>query len=74
MSDTMKKEFTVNGMSCGGCVQSVTKAIARLPGVRNVDVSLEKKAATVEYDDAIVEPAAIIAAIEAAGFDAAANS
>ena len=70
MTDTTKKEFTVNGMSCGGCVQSVTKAIARLPGVRNVDVSLEKKAATVEYDDATVEAAAIIAAIEAAGFEA----
>jgi len=71
MTDTTKKEFTVSGMSCGGCVQSVTKAIARLPGVRNVDVSLDKKAATVEYDDATIEPAAIIAAIEAAGFEAA---
>ena len=70
MTDTTKKEFTVNGMSCGGCVQSVTKAIARLPGVRNDDVSLEKKAATVECDDATVEAAAIIAAIEAAGFEA----
>ncbi len=46
MTGTTTKEFTVGGMSCGGCVQSVTKAIARLPGVRNVDVSLEKKAAT----------------------------
>jgi copper chaperone len=73
MTDTTKKEFAVGGMSCGGCVQSVTKAIARLPGVRNVDVSLEKKAATVEYDDATVEPAAIIAAIESAGFEAAAR-
>ena len=73
MTDTTKKEFAVDGMSCGGCVQSVTKAIARLPGVRNVDVSLEKKAATVEYDDATVEPAAIIAAIESAGFEAAAR-
>ena len=73
MTDAMKKQFTVSGMSCGGCVQSVTKAIARLPGVRNVDVSLDKKAATVEYDDATIEPAAIIAAIEAAGFEAAAS-
>jgi copper ion binding protein len=71
MTDTTKKEFTVGGMSCGGCVQSVTKAIARLPGVRNVDVSLANNAATVEYDDATVEPAAIVAAIEAAGFEAA---
>ena len=73
MTDTMKKTFTVGGMSCGGCVQSVTKAIARLPGVRNVDVSLERKAAMVEYDDATIEPAAIVAAIEAAGFEAAAR-
>ena len=73
MTDTVKKEFGVEGMSCGGCVQSVTRAIARLPGVRNVDVSLDKKAATVEYDVATVEPASIVAAIEAAGFEAAAR-
>ena len=71
MTDTTRKEFTVEGMSCGGCVQSVTRAIARLPGVRNVDVSLANKAATVEYDGATIEPAAIVAAIEAAGFEAA---
>ena len=70
MTDTTKKEFAVEGMSCGGCVQSVTRAIARLAGVRNVDVSLDKKAATVEYDSATVEPAAIVTAIEAAGFEA----
>jgi copper chaperone CopZ len=34
-------------------------------------VSLENKAATVELDPAAVEPAAIVAAIEGAGFDAA---
>ena len=73
MTDTTKKEFSVGGMNCGGCDQSVTKAIARLPGVRNVDVSLADKAATVEFDGATIEPAAIIAAIEAAGFDAAAR-
>jgi copper chaperone CopZ len=38
--------------------------------VRRVDVSLERNAATVEYDAASIAPAAIVAAIEAAGFEA----
>ena len=65
-----KQEFSVEGMHCGGCVKSVTGAIARLPGVSKCEVSLEKKAATVEYDDTAIKAAAIVAAIEAAGFEA----
>ena len=71
MSTNVKQEFTVDGMSCGGCVKSVTGAISQLAGVSKVDVSLERKAAMVEYDGAAVTPALIVAAIEAAGFDAA---
>jgi len=71
MSTNLKQEFAVDGMSCGGCVKSVTGAISQLAGVSKVDVSLERKVATVEYDGAAVTPAAIIAAIETAGFDAA---
>jgi len=70
MSTNVKQEFAVDGMHCGGCVKSVTGALSRLPGVRNVDVSLEKKSATVEYDGAAIEPAAIVAAIQEAGFEA----
>ncbi len=73
MSATVKHEFAVTGMHCGGCVNSVTRAISRVPGVKDVQVSLEKKAATVEYDGAAVAPAAIVAAIVAAGFDASAS-
>jgi copper chaperone CopZ len=71
MSAIVKHEFAVKGMHCGGCVSSVTRAISRVPGVKDVKVSLENSAATVEYDDAAVAPVAIIAAIVAAGFDAA---
>jgi copper ion binding protein len=73
MSMTRKQEFTVGGMSCGGCVASVTRAVSRLPGVRTVDVSLEQKVANVEYDEAATDGAAIVAAIEAAGFEASAR-
>ena len=70
MSETVRQEFTVEGMHCGGCVKSVTGAVSRLAGVRKVDVSLEQKAATVEYDAGALAPAAIVAAIEGAGFEA----
>ena len=55
---TITREFAVEGMHCQGCVKSVTGAVTRLPGVTHVDVSLEKKAATVEFDAAAANPAA----------------
>ena len=73
MSTIVKKEFTVGGMHCGGCAGSVTRAVSHLPGVRKVDVSLENKAATVEFDNGAVDAAAIVAAIEGAGFEVAAR-
>ena len=37
----------VQGMSCGGCVKSVTAALTRLPGVSTVDVDLQAGHVTV---------------------------
>ena len=37
----------VQGMTCGGCVKSVTAALTRLPGVSTVDVDLQAGHATV---------------------------
>jgi copper chaperone len=70
MNATIKQEFAVEGMHCGGCVKSVTGALSRLPGVVSVDVSLERRAATVEFDGDAVQPDAIIAVIQKAGFEA----
>jgi copper chaperone len=73
MSAMVKSEFAVAGMHCGGCVKSVTRAVSELPGVQAVEVSLEQNAAIVEYDGAATGPAAIVTAIEAAGFEARAR-
>jgi copper chaperone len=73
MSATVTQEFAVEGMSCQGCVKSVTGAVRRVPGVEDVAVSLEKKSATVAFDSAKVQPAAIVAAIVGAGFEAQAR-
>jgi copper ion binding protein len=73
MSATVTKEFSVQGMSCQGCVRSVTGAVKTVPGVSSVDVSLERATATVAYDGATVDPTAIVAAIVGAGFEAQAR-
>jgi copper ion binding protein len=70
MSATTTGRFAVEGMHCNGCVKSVTGAVSRLPGVEKVDVSLADNQATVAYDRAALDAAAIVKAIEAAGFEA----
>ena len=59
----------VEGMSCGGCVRNVTKALEVVPGVSKVQVSLEGASASVLFDPAQVDVAALRQAVEDAGFD-----
>ena len=40
----------VQGMSCGGCVKSVTAALTQLPGVSTVNVDLQAGHVTVNGD------------------------
>jgi len=56
----------VEGMSCGGCVASVTRALQQVPGVTEVQVDLDAKQATVS---GTADRAAVVAAIEDAGFE-----
>jgi copper chaperone len=60
----------VDGMSCGGCVKSVTGVLAALDGVTKAEVSLEQKQAVVEFDAARLTRDQLKAVIEDAGFDA----
>jgi len=60
----------VDGMSCGGCVKSVTGVLTALDGVAKAEVSLEQKQAVVEFDAAQVTRDQLKAVIEDAGFDA----
>jgi copper chaperone len=62
----------VDGMTCAGCVRSVKKVLEGVPGVRSVEVSLERAQATVQLDPAGAGDAlaALKAAVEAAGYEA----
>lgn len=61
----------IGGMTCGGCVSSVTKVLESLNGVEKAEVSLENASAAVSFDGAKIQAAALIEAVEEAGFDAA---
>ncbi len=60
----------VDGMSCGGCVKSVSGVLTALDGVAKAEVSLEQKQAVVEFDAAKVTREQLRAVIEDAGFEA----
>jgi copper chaperone len=59
--------YTVTGMTCGHCAASVTEEISELAGVENVDVVVETGAVTVT-SAAPLDPAAVQAAVEEAGY------
>ena len=64
------QRFDVTGMSCAACSAHVEKAVAAVPGVRSVSVSLLTNSMQVEYDGAECTDA-VVAAVEAAGYGAA---
>lgn len=59
----------VQGMTCGGCVASVTRVLKGTPGVADAQVTLQPAQATVTFDPSKVQLPALRAAIEGAGFD-----
>ena len=61
--------ITVKGMTCGGCVNSVTKALTGVAGVERADVDLAGAKATVTFDDNRTSVAALKEAVEEAGYD-----
>ena len=64
-----KLTLGIEGMTCGGCVSSVTKVLQALDGVAKAEVSLEKKCAVVDYDPAKVGLAQFKHSVEEAGFE-----
>ena len=63
----MEKTLSIEGMMCDHCVMHVQKALAAIPGVQEVIVSLENKSAKVIIDP-IVADETLRYAIEEAGY------
>jgi copper chaperone len=60
--------YTVQGMTCGHCVSSVTEEVGRIEGVRKVDVDLAGGKVTVVSDEPVTEDA-VRAAVTEAGYE-----
>ena len=60
----------VDGMTCGHCVQAVTKALKGTEGVSDAQVDLQAGRAQVEYDESRTEPRALAKAVTEEGYTA----
>ena len=63
------KVFTVPGMMCNNCKETVEGATLGLDGVLSSEVDLPNKTAAVSFDPAKVSVETITTAIERTGFD-----
>lgn len=61
--------INIDGMTCGGCVKSVTNALTQVSGVHQADVSLENHNATIRFDDSQTNSEALKQAIIEAGYN-----
>jgi copper chaperone CopZ len=62
-------EYKVTGMTCGHCEMSVRSEVSRIPGVQAIDVS-GMTGKLVGTSQAEVDDAAVIAAVDEAGYEA----
>ena len=62
--------YLVSGMTCASCSRAVERAVGKLPGITEASVNLATEKLTVTYDGSNLTPAAILSAVEKAGYGA----
>lgn len=62
-------DIKIEGMTCEGCVKSLTRALQAVPGVQKVQVLLDEGRAEVTYDPARTGVAEFQRAVEHAGYE-----
>lgn len=63
-------DLTLGGMSCAACAARIEKALAAVPGVQQAMVNFAAERAHVAIQPAVTDAAALVAAVEAAGYEA----
>jgi Cu+-exporting ATPase len=66
----MKEKFSITGMTCSACSSGIERAVNRLDGVKNAEVSLMGECMTVEYDNEKISQEEIINAVLILGYGA----
>lgn len=67
---TTSVKLDIEGMSCGACAASIKTALQKLDGVKKIDITVENKGGTVEFDAAKVDEKKIVDAVNKTGFKA----
>ena len=70
ISNTVKKTFNIEGMTCASCAQTIEKATQKLRGVNLSSVNLATEKLVVEYDPGMVNLNDIIKAVMDSGYEA----
>ena len=66
----MKQKFNITGMTCSACSAHVEKAVNKLEGIRSASVSLMTNSMAADFDEAVLSPEDIIAAVVQSGYGA----
>jgi len=70
-TDGAPVRLAISGMTCAGCAGRIERVLKQVPGVRDAAVNLATERAAIEIDPAASDfPAALIGAVEGAGFSA----
>lgn len=64
------EKFNIKGMTCAACQASITKAMQKLDGVQDVNVSLLSNQMTLSYDNKKINENDIISRVEKLGYKA----
>lgn len=64
--------YAVTGMTCGHCESAVREEVSQVPGVEQIDVSASSGTLAI-ITGVPVDDAAVIAAVDEAGYQAARN-
>jgi copper chaperone len=67
---TITKTFTISGMSCGGCVNSLTRVLKSVPGIEPIKIEVGKAQLRLAED---VTSQAVKDAVHRAGFEVTAE-
>ena len=70
----IEKSFTIEGMSCASCAQTVEKATKKLPGVQESSVNLATEKMHIKYDEASLTDKDIQDAVNQSGYKALTNT
>ena len=68
MAKEATAELKVPAMDCAACTVVIKKALTQTKGVKTVDLDVDKRLATVVYEDTQVTEPQIQKAIEKSGF------